>query len=207
MDSDYLKNTFRWLHAIWAIIGCGLSILLASATGGHPPGLVFVPVVIVIWIVGHALLWASRKLAVRGKSKVGKSEAASGKWPILLTRFVSLCGVVFIFGLFGFGWKVLYKREWQLTLVVPLVIWLVASLCFFGTLLRRDWSRLLAGSGLVVFAAILLYEMVTSFMRGYHYSLVEWTTAIILFALLALIGHYFLRASRIKAFFAKHERT
>lgn len=206
MNTDYLKNVFRWLHIAWAIIGASACVLLATAKG-HPPGLVFVPIAAAIWLVGHAVLWVSRKLAIRGKHLTDHSNIATGNWPLTLIVLVFLFGIIFIFGLFGIVWQILSERNWLRELAIPLAVWIPSSLCFFGILLRQDWSRILAGSGFIVVAAILLYEMIASFMRGYRNSNTEWLIAIVLFILLVLFGQYILRSSRIKTFYSKSQRA
>ena len=203
MSTDYLQNVFRWLHVAWAIIGASVCILLATAKGGHPPGLVFIPIAAVIWLAGHMLLWVSRKLAIRGKDLADNRSVASGKWPPTIILLVFISGIVFIVGLFAIVWQVLFEHDWLRELAVPLAVWIPSSLCFFGILLRQDWSRILAGSGLVVVAVILLYEMIASFLRGYQNSTTEWVIAIAIFGLLILFGQYILRSSSIKAFYSK----
>lgn len=101
LSTDYLKNVFRWLHIVWAIIGASICILLATLEGGHPPGLVFVPIAAAIWVVGHVLLWLSCKLAIRRKYLLDNRNIVRGKWPVMLIVLVILCGIVFIFGIFG----------------------------------------------------------------------------------------------------------
>ena len=107
-----MKNVFRWLHGIWVIIGAGSCILLAAAKGGHPPGLVFVPVAAAIWLAGHLLLWMSHRLAIRGKRLAESRNIASGKWPLTIIFLVLGFGAIFIFGLFGIIWQVLFERDW-----------------------------------------------------------------------------------------------
>ena len=203
MSTDSLKNVFRWLHIVWAIIGASICLLLATAKGGHPPGLVFVPIAAAIWLAGHVLLWVSHKLAIRGKYLADNRNIASGEWPLPIILLVFLFGIVFIFGLSGIVWQVLSERDWLRELAIPLAVWIPSSLCFFGILLRQDWSRILAGSGFIVVAVILLYEMIASFMRGYRNSTTEWVIVIVIFVLLILFGQYMLRSSSIKAFYSK----
>lgn len=203
LNADYLKNVFRGLHIVWAILGAGICILLASAKGGHPPGLVFVPVAAVIWLTGHVVLWVSRKLAIRGRHLAENRNIAPGKWPLPIILLVLLFGIVFFFGLFGIVWQVLFERDWLRELAVPLAFWVPSSLCFFGILLRQDWSRILAGSGFMVVAGVLLYEMIASFTRGYRNSTTEWVMVIVIFILLTLFGYYILRSSSIKAYYSK----
>lgn len=203
MSTDYLKNEFRWLHIVWALIGASVCILLATAKGGHPPAIVLVPVAAAIWLAGHVLFWLSRKLAIRGKLRADKRIPASGSWPPIIILLALLFGLIFIFGLFGIAWQVLSERDWLRELAVPLTVWIPSSLCFFGILLRQDWSRILAGSGFIVVAAILLLQMIASYMRDYRNSMTEWATVIAVFILLTFIGQYILRSPSIKLFFSK----
>lgn len=202
MDDHDLKPVFRWLHILLAIIGSAASVRLATAKG-HPPGLVFVPIVFAIWFTGHGLLWLSRKLAVKGQLAASKRSVGDGKWPILLILLVCLFGAVFIFGGFGLAWQAFSGSRWSTELNSMVATWFIVSLCFFGILLRLDWSRILAGSGFIVLAAIMLYEMIASLMRGYKNSPAEWATAVVLFVFLVMLGQHILRSPRIKEFFAR----
>lgn len=197
-----MKNLFRWMHGVWAIIGAGSCILLAAAKGGHPPGLVFIPVAAVIWLAGHLLLWMSHKLAIRGRYLAEGRSTASGKWPLAIIFLVLVFGAVFIFGLLGIIWQVLFERDALLKSTIPLSYWIPSSICFFGILLRQDWSRILAGSGFLLLAAILLFEMVASAMRAYRNSTTEWAMVIVIFILLVFFGQYLLRSEKIKAFYS-----
>jgi len=190
------------MHGVWAIIGAGSCILLASAKGGHPPGLVFVPVAAAIWLAGHLLLWMSHRLAIRGKSLEESRNIASGKWPLTIIFLVLVFGVIFIFGLFGIIWQVLFERDSLRELAIPLLYWIPSSICFFGILLRQDWSRILAGSGLLLLAAILLFEMAASAMRAYRNTITEWVMVIAIVILLVLFGQYVLRSEKINAFYS-----
>ena len=201
MDADHLKPVYRWLHILLGIIGSAASVLLATAKG-HPPGLVFVPIVFAIWFTGHGLLWLSRKLAVKGQLAASNHSVGDSKWPILLILLVCLFGTVFIFGAFGLAWQVFSGSRSGIGQNSMIAIWLTTSLCFFGILLRQDWSRVLAGRVFMFVAAILLYEMVASAMRGYRNSTTEWVMVIVIFIILVLFGLYVLRSSKIKAFYS-----
>ncbi len=203
LNTDYLKRTFRWLHIVWAIFGASVCILLATAKGGHPPALVFIPIAAAIWLFGHILLWGSRKLAIRGKLLTDSSNTAKDKWPLALIFLTFIFGIVFTSGLFGIVWRVLFESNRLHELAIPLAVWIPSSLCFFGILTRQNWSRFLAGYGPIVVAVILLYEMIASYMRGYRNSNTEWLIAVVVFIILVLFGQYILRSSSIKAFFSK----
>lgn len=89
------------MQVAWAIIGAGACILLATLKGGHPPGLVFVPVAAAIWVVGHVLLWLIYKLAIRGKRSSDNKNIAEGKWPVMLPILVILSAIILIIGILG----------------------------------------------------------------------------------------------------------
>jgi hypothetical protein len=205
LKTNYLKTAFRWLHSIWGIIGAGICILLATARGGHPPGIVFVPLAALIWLAGHVLLWLSRKLAIRGKSYAENRNIALGNWPPMIILLVFTSGIVFIFGLFMIIWQMLFEEDWLRYMTIPLSIWTVSSIGFFGILLRQNWSRILAGSGFIVLAITLLYETLASLMRGYRNTNNEYMMVIAIFILLILIGLYILLSNSIKAYFYKSQ--
>lgn len=193
---------FRWLHITWAIAGAGACTLLATATGGHPPGIVFVPIAAVIWAAGHALLWLSHKAVIRGRMLAASGNRAPGKWPPSVFILAFLSGAVSFLGFFGIIWLLLDGHNRIRDLLVPLIVWLPTTICFIGTLLRKDWSRILAASGIIVAAVVLMYEMIASFMRGYRNSSGEWVAAVVVFAVLVFLGQHILRSPGIKAFYA-----
>ncbi len=170
---------------------------------GHPPGIVFAPVALAIWLLGHALLWLIRRMAIRGRSRATKIQAAHDKWPPTLIVLAVSCGVVFIFGSFALVLKILFDRDWPPGVSMLLAVWVTSSVCFFGILLRRNWSRIIAGAGLLAVAVILLYEMIASSVRGYANSTTELLTGSAIFVALLLIGQHVVRSRRIKDFFAR----
>lgn len=200
MDTEYLKPVFRWIHILWATIGCVFTVLLAIAKG-HPPGLVFVPIVLVVWLTGHGLLWLTRKVAVKGKIVATKRHVAYRQWPVLLIVLVFFLGAVFVSVFFGLGWQIFSGSRWSIELLSVCAIWLIASLCFFGILLRKNWSRWLTGVGFLALALVMLYQLIESYSRGYGNSTGEWAAAVVVFVLLCLLGFHILRSLRIKAFF------
>ena len=196
-----MKKVFRGLHIGWALIGAGVCAVLATATGGHPPGIIFVPVAAVIWLGGHVLLWGSHKLAARGRDLAAGDNAPPGNWPPMIILLAFAFGIVFVFGFFSLVWQLLFERHWQRGMFVPLAFWIPSSMCFFGILLRKDWSRILAGSGFIVVASVLLYEMIASLVRGYRNPMTEWVAAIAVFIVLVIFGLYVLRSAKVKAYF------
>ena len=96
MKANYLKNGFLWFHIVWAIAGVSVCYVFTTLEGGHPTGIVFVPITATIWLIGHMLLWLSYKITVQSKYFVDDENVAGGKWPLLLVFFTVLIGIVFI---------------------------------------------------------------------------------------------------------------
>lgn len=199
------KLLFRSLHIVWAILGLSVTLVLASSTKGHPPGLVFAPVALGIWIVGHAFLWLCHMLAMRGKKLAESRESASGKWPLTLVILAFVFGGIFVFGLFAIGLKSFFgNSNSQNHLPTMLLLWLPPSVCFVGIILRRPWSRRLASSIFIVAAVFLLYQMIQGLGRPPQYhSVYEWvvSTAILVFFL--FLGQHIFRSSGIRTFLSK----
>ena len=183
------------------MLGIGVCVLLLSATGGHPPGIVFVPVAVIVWLAGHAVLAISRSLVRRGNVASSATDGAGVKWPPAIVVLTFLLGLIFFLGLILIVAQVLFERKSLVYMAIPLACWVPASLCFFGMLLRKRWAQLIAGSGLIVVALILVYEMIRSLTHGYRNSTTEWILATAVAAALIFAGQYILRSARIKAFF------
>jgi hypothetical protein len=143
LSKNYTKIIFRSLHIVLVIIGTSVVVILASATKGHPPGIVFAPIAIGFWVIGHVLLWISHKLAKKGEASTESSDHGSGKWPLTILILSFVLGGFFVFGLFVIISNILFDHNWQKELPIFLVVWLPPSICFIGILLRQAWSRFL----------------------------------------------------------------
>lgn len=173
------QNLFRWLHGLWALPCIIASVWLAMATEGHPPGIIFVPFVLVVWGIGHLALWGAHKLARRGLSK---GPRPSGRLPLPVvtvlvgSSIVTLLGIIFVV-------TVLPRRE---TWTVPTLMTLAAILAhvpaLIGLLLRSDWSRLYSAALAAGWSLLMLAQMVETLWRGGSARPWEWpvATAIVL---------------------------
>ena len=53
-EADYLRRPFWFAHLIWAVVGLAASTFLIVYGGeGHPPGIILLPVVWILWALGH----------------------------------------------------------------------------------------------------------------------------------------------------------
>ena len=76
-----MRHLFYWLHAILALIGLGVCGVLLTATSGHPPGVVFLPLAVAAWLVAHAFLGLLQLLVVMGRSRLERIGGESASWP------------------------------------------------------------------------------------------------------------------------------
>ncbi|MGH1538397.1 MAG: hypothetical protein ACRBDX_10205 [Gammaproteobacteria bacterium] len=199
---DKLKLIFRLLNIIWAIVGISLTVILVTSTKGHPPGIVFAPIAVVIWIIGHVLLWLICKIAIRGNQQAATKSSVRSDWPITLVLLALLFGAVCVFGFFGIVLQIMFEHNWQSKLPIMLLIWLPPSICFVGILLRQSWSRIMAGGGFIIVAIYLLYQMVESLIQSQRHTVLDWLTAIVILIVCVSLGQHILRSSRIKEFYS-----
>jgi hypothetical protein len=194
---------FRILHIVWALLGVIACVILVTSKGGHPPGIILLPIALIFWVVGHILLWIISKLFARGKKSEVRTETDVKKWPLFLIILAVLLGGVFIFGFMAIILFMVLENDWLSGMPAILALWLPPSLCFIGILLHKSWSRLLAGWGFIGVAMIILYQLVESALRNYTASVTEWVIAIAILIFSLLIGQHILRSPKIKAFYAE----
>ena len=194
---------FRILHIVWAILCVIACVILVISKGGHPPGIILLPIALIFWVVGHVLLWIIYKLFARGKTLDVRPETDVKKWPLSLIILAVFLGGVFVFGSMAIILFIVLENDWLSGMPVILALWLPPSLCFIGILLHKSWSRVLAGWGFIGVAMMILYQLVESALRNYSASVTEWVIAIAILIFNLLIGQHILRSPKIKAFYAE----
>ena len=185
------------------MVGIAASLVLVlDGRQGHPPAIVFLPVVLVAWAVGHGLIWAVRRLARAGLRQVA-DPSQGPTWPFALkvtavgTAVAALVGVGQVIGSVASGqW---YPFRQPAMWAALLLVWIAHGTCLVGLLLRRRWSR--AGSALLCagWAVLLAAQAVDGIRRG----TADTTGGIIaaaLVALLLLLAAHLVRSSKVRAF-------
>jgi hypothetical protein len=97
------QSSPRLAHAAWAAVGIIVCLLLVlTGQKGHPPAVIFLPHALVVWAVGHGLIWGVQRLAARGRRIVTATEGQ--RWPVGLrlavvgTGAAALVGVAQVIG-------------------------------------------------------------------------------------------------------------
>jgi hypothetical protein len=182
----------RFMHAVWAAIGVCVSVLLIFTGGGHPPPIVFLPVVVVIWIVGHVAIWGSGWLVERGRHAAIRSKRERASWPVSLRFILVGTGVATCVGLFQIAVTVLRGKLYPFH-----------GACFAGLLLRRPWSRLASMSLVFAWAFLFAAHIVEQVIRGHRMEAAALALIGGAVLLLLWLGFQLATSSRVKAFFGK----
>jgi uncharacterized membrane protein YbhN (UPF0104 family) len=72
----------RVAHAVWAALAVLVSLLLIFGGKGHPPPIILLPLVIIVWVVGHFAVWGVEWLAVKGRRGASGTEREGKSWPV-----------------------------------------------------------------------------------------------------------------------------
>lgn len=192
-------------HGVWALLNFSLCVLLVLAGGGHPPPMIFLPLVAAVWAVGHGLIWVVGRIAARGRRAAPEKGGGVMAWPIglklalVLTGFASSIGViqVVVTLLVGELYPFRLPGLWALTLA----IWIAHGTCFVGLLLRKRWSRWLCAALPLAWAALLAAQIADHLVRGSPIDSTELAVVVALIVALVLYGCYLARSPRVGAQF------
>jgi hypothetical protein len=194
---------FRILHIVSAVVSLLACVVLATSKGGLPPAIILLNIALIFWLLGHLLLWIISKIFGQGRKLKTDAETDFKKWPLSLLILIVLLGGVFIFGAIAIILLIVLENDCLSDMLTILAIWLPPSLCFIGILLRKPWSRVLAGGGFIALAMFVCYQIAESAMGTRTNSITEWIIAITILLLTLFVGQHILRAPRIKAFYAE----
>jgi hypothetical protein len=182
-----------------------VSLFLVLAGEGHPAPIIFLPLVAVIWVVGHIVIWGVGWLAAKGRRRLDTTaEPATQSWPVGLrlaligTAVGASVGIIQIVVTAYLGR--LYPYHGATLWTTMLIIWLVHGTSFVGLLLRQRWSRFLSSAVAFAWALLSVWQIVEHLVRGYR---LEIGSLLILAAgavFLVFIGAHLATSSRVRSF-------
>lgn len=189
-------------HAVWGVIGFSLCVLFALVPGGHPPLMIFIPLIVAVWFVGHIAIWGAGRIAARGRRAAIEADAEARAWPLGLVAVLVLAGIAGAIGLLQLVVSVLMRELypfdppglWAFTMT----IWIAHGACFVGLLLRKRWSRYLCAALPLGWAALLVVQIVDHLAHGRPAEPVEMTIAVGLMLLLSAFACYLITSKRIE---------
>ncbi len=195
------------MHATWAVLAVIVSLFLVFMKGGHPPLIIFVPLVLIIWFVGHFVIWGVQWLAGKGRRLDGGTGRESSSWPVGLwfalvgTAIPALIG---IFQLLVTAWEGrLYPYHYFDLWAMMLAVWLVHGACFAGLLLRQRWSRFLSAMLAFGWAILLAFQIAEHLPPTAHSDTTGLLLAFGMMALLLLFGFYLAASHKVKTFLTR----
>ncbi len=193
----------RVAHALWAAIGVFVSVLLAFGRG-HPPPIVFLPLVIVVWVVGHFVVWGVDWLVAKGQRRASENEAERKSWPVGVRLALIGTGIVGVVGLFQIvvsGYRLrMYPFHDAALWTIMMVIWSIHGACFVGLLLRRRWSRLLSLILMLAWALLLGAAIAEHLVRRDRADITELLIAGGIMVFLFVFGLHFATSTRVRSF-------
>jgi len=152
------------VHITWAALVAVVTLLMIfTPTTGPPIFFALLPLVILIWVVGHLAIWGVTWIVVKGRRVAIETGSQVRSRPIGLTLAVIGTGILTFVGLFQILMTVyqgkLYPYHYANLWTTMLVIKLVHAACFVGLLLRQQWSRL-ASALLAIGWAVLMASQI-----------------------------------------------
>lgn len=189
------------MHRCWALLGI-LFTIPCLQLDGHPPPLVFLPVVLGAWLLGHLYLKVLRRLALRGVVRAKGLRPESRGWPYPIRCLLGLFSVVTAFLLFrvmilipglGFGFGL---PEPQI-----LLFWTLHPVLLYAVLMRYPWSRWASVPVLFVWAGILGCEALYALVRAGYADWIVWLAAAVPSLLVFSWSRSLIRSGRVRDFF------
>ena len=190
--STRLKRIFLALHGIWAVPCIGVLAFLATAEGGHPPALIFVPAALIVWISGHLLLWGSGRTAARSASQASGALARAPTWPVGIVATIAGAGIT-AFATFWLLARLVVDLDGSsnwITIAMLAVVVLAHGAVFIGLLARRPWARALAALTWLGWSALMLLQIADHLARGSRVAPTELALAIVLSAALGFMAYH-----------------
>ena len=199
-----VRRSRRVAHALWAGIAVSVSLLLVFGGRGHPPPIIFLPLVIVVWVVGHFTVWGVEWLAAKGQRLASENEGRNKSWPVGLRLALIGTGVAASIGLLqiivtGYQGKMYPFHDVTLWMIM-MAIWLVHGACFVGLLLRRPWSRLVSVMLALAWSLLSASQIAEHLARGYSVDIAELLIVSVSMVFSFLFGLHLATSSRIKSF-------
>ena len=192
-------------HAGWAVLAVVVTLLMIFTTNtGHPTLIAFLPLVILVWVVGHLAIWGVAMLVVKGRRVPVETGGRGRSWPVSLTLAVTGTGILTLAGVFqiivtGYLGK-LYPYHYVNLWTIMLVIKLVHAACFVGLLLRQRWSRLASALLAIGWAMLMASQIAEHLPLRASSNIAELMIAFGIMVSLFILGIYLVVSREVNSF-------
>ncbi len=198
-----MNKLFRILHALTALTAVIACVVLIFAKGGHPPGIVFVPFVLVYWVITHVILLVLKWfLAYMAKSE---EDSNSQGWPPLLTLIAIISGLFLAFAMYGvFHDYVLRSYKIEIQDIVWAAMFFIAPALLlgglvFGAATGSKYARWIAAGGPVAYLVYSIMHIINGTAKPSFFNI------IIVFGLCIALSSYLIFSSRVKNFISSRK--
>lgn len=202
-----LRMRNRITHVAWAAFAVCVSLMLIFVGEGHPPPIVFLPVVVIFWILGHIVIWAVGWLATKGqraRGAGGASDRQHAPWPMSLRLVLTGTGIAACVGILQIVVTVLRGKLYPFhdaTLwTIMMALWVVHGACFVSLLLRQRKARYLSLMLVFAWALLLAAQIGEQVMHGYRVDITAVALTAGAVALLLWFGFHLGNSNRVKSF-------
>ena len=192
-------------HAAWAVIAVVVSLLMIfTINKGDPFLIVFLPLVVLVWVVGHLAIWGVAWLVAKGRRVATGTGSEGISWPVGLRLAVIGTGVLTSLGVFqilvtGYLGR-LYPYHSANLWTIMLVIKLVHAACFVGLLLRQQWSRLATALLAVGWAMLMASQIAEHLPPRAPSNIAELMIAFGIMVFLSILGLHLVVSHKVKLF-------
>lgn len=194
---------FRSLHLVWAVPGVTVPIFLAAADGGHPPPIAYLPLALLVWLAGHAVLALAQHFVERGVDEARAAGRDASVWPWYVVLTLVAAGLASALALLIIG-RYLFERNAVGTFQLVVLGWMLLHLpCFAGTALRRAWARWYAATLALAWAALMLWQIADHLRRGSRVDAWEWGLAIVVVGGFGLLAWLLVAGAGSRTYFGR----
>ena len=179
-------------------------LMIFTINKGHPPLIVFLPLVILVWVAGHLAIWGVAWLVVKGRRVASGTRSEGRSWPVGLRLAVIGTGVLTSAGVFqilvtGYLGR-LYPYHYANLWTIMLVIKLAHAACFVGLLLRQQWSRLGTALLAVGWAMLMASQIAEHLPPRAPSNFAELMIAFGIMVFLFILGLHLVVSRKVKSF-------
>jgi len=192
-------------HTAWAVLVVVVYLfMIFKPSPGLPIFIALLPLVILIWVVGHLAILGVAWIVVKGSRVAIKTGSQARSRPVGLALAVIGTGILTFVGVFQILMTVyqgkLYPYHYANLWTTMLVIKLFHAACFVGLLLRQQWSRLASALLAIGWAVLMASQIAGHLPLSSSSDIADLMIAFGIMVSLFILGIYLVVSRKAKSF-------